>query len=126
MQTHATVFRTGDVLAEGITQLQQVRQRFSDVQVSDDSLIWNTDLVETLELDNLLAQATVTIAAAANRTESRGGHAREDYPERDDEHWLKHTLTWLENEQVRLDYRPVHLYTLTDEVQVIPPKKRVY
>jgi len=126
MQTHATVFRTGDVLAEGITQLQQVRQRFSDVQVSDDSLIWNTDLVETLELDNLLAQATVTIAAAANRTESRGGHAREDYPERDDEHWLKHTLTWLENEQVRVDYRPVHLYTLTDEVQMIPPKKRVY
>ncbi len=126
MQNHATVFRTGEVLAEGMQQLQQVRASFAEVQIQDKSLIWNTDLVETLELDNLLAQATVTIAAAANRTESRGGHAREDYPERDDENWLKHTLTWLENQQLRIDYRPVHLYTLTDEVQVIPPKKRVY
>jgi succinate dehydrogenase / fumarate reductase flavoprotein subunit len=126
MQTHATVFRTGEVLAEGMQQLQQVRRSFSEVQIQDKSLIWNTDLVETLELDNLLAQATVTIAAAANRTESRGGHAREDYPERDDDNWLKHTLTWLDNQQLRIDYRPVHLYTLTDEVQVIPPKKRVY
>ncbi len=126
MQNHATVFRTGEVLAQGMQQLQQVRISFSEAQIQDKSLIWNTDLVETLELDNLLAQATVTIAAAANRTESRGGHAREDYPERDDENWLKHTLTWLDNQQLRIDYRPVHLYTLTDEVQVIPPKKRVY
>lgn len=126
MQSHASVFRTGDVLKEGMAELQQVRASFADVQVSDDSLIWNTDLVETLELDNLLAQATVTIAAAANRTESRGGHAREDYPERDDENWLKHTLTWLDETEVKIDYRPVHLYTLTDEVQMIPPKKRVY
>jgi succinate dehydrogenase / fumarate reductase flavoprotein subunit len=126
MQSHASVFRTGTVLQEGITQLQEDRARFSSVQVKDKSLIWNTDLVETLELDNLLAQATVTIAAAANRTESRGGHAREDYPERDDEQWLKHSLTWLAGDKVKIDYRPVHLYTLTDEVQVIPPKKRVY
>ncbi len=126
MQSHASVFRTGEVLKQGITELQQVRASFADVQISDTSLIWNTDLVETLELDNLLAQATVTIAAAANRTESRGGHAREDYPERDDANWLKHTLTWLNQDEVICDYRPVHLYTLTDEVEMIPPKKRVY
>ncbi|PKM13142.1 MAG: succinate dehydrogenase flavoprotein subunit [Gammaproteobacteria bacterium HGW-Gammaproteobacteria-3] len=126
MQAKAAVFRTGATLAEGIGLMAQTRAGFADVKVSDNSLIWNTDLVETLELDNLLAQATVTINAANNRTESRGGHAREDFPKRDDANWLKHTLTWLEQDQVKIDYRPVHLYTLTDEVEVIPPKERVY
>ncbi|MGZ5615583.1 MAG: succinate dehydrogenase flavoprotein subunit [Methylobacter sp.] len=126
MQAKAAVFRTGSTLAEGINMMAEVRKTFADVSVTDQSLIWNTDLVETLELDNLLSQATVAINAAANRTESRGAHAREDYPKRDDENWLKHTLTWLDGNNVEIDYRPVHMYTLTDEVDVIPPKERVY
>jgi succinate dehydrogenase / fumarate reductase flavoprotein subunit len=126
MQAKAAVFRTGSTLAEGIKQMADVRKTFADLRVTDQSLIWNTDLVETLELDNLLSQATVAINAAANRTESRGAHAREDYPKRDDENWLKHTLTWLRGDNVKIDYRPVHMYTLTDEVDVIPPKERVY
>ncbi|MGX2029614.1 succinate dehydrogenase flavoprotein subunit [Methylocaldum gracile] len=127
MQSHAGVFRTGEVLQEGVDQLKGVMDSFQDVRVSDRSLIWNTDLVETLELENLLAQAMVTIAGALNREESRGGHTREDFPERDDENWLKHSLLWLdERHNVRIDYRPVHLYTLTDEVEVIQPQKRVY
>ncbi|HLF98695.1 MAG TPA: succinate dehydrogenase flavoprotein subunit [Methylococcaceae bacterium] len=127
MQSHAGVFRTGARLAEGITRMEEVCASFRDVRVSDRSLIWNTDLVETLELENLLAQALVTIRAAHNRTESRGAHAREDYPGRDDDNWLKHTLIWLDGEgRSRIDYRPVHLYTLTNYVDVIPPKPRVY
>jgi succinate dehydrogenase / fumarate reductase flavoprotein subunit len=126
MQAKAAVFRTGDTLNEGIELMQGIRESFSDVHVTDKSLIWNTDLVETLELDNLLSQAMVTITSADNRTESRGGHAREDYPKRDDQNWLKHTLTWLPGDKIRFDYRPVHLFTLTDEVEVIPPKERVY
>jgi len=126
MQSHAAVFRTGDVLDEGVKALKKVRKSFDKVKVEDSSLIWNTDLVETLELDNLLDQAYVTISSAANRKESRGGHAREDYPDRDDENWLKHSLLWLAKDKVKIDYRPVHMYTLTDEVEVIPPKKRVY
>jgi succinate dehydrogenase / fumarate reductase flavoprotein subunit len=127
MQSHASVFRTGDVLREGVEQLSEVMASFQDVKISDRSLIWNTDLAETLELENLLGQAMVTIAAALNREESRGGHAREDFPERDDENWLKHSLLWLnEQNQVGIGYRPVHLYTLTDEVRVIQPKPRVY
>ena len=108
MQNHAGVFRSAELLAEGIHKFKSIRESFSEVQVSDRSLIWNTDLVETLELDNLLGQAMVSIGAAHNRTESRGAHAREDYPRRDDENWLKHTLTWLdERGEARFDYRPV-------------------
>lgn len=127
MQNNAAVFRTGKVLDEGVGLIGDVRDSFNDVAVSDRSLVWNSDLVETLELDNLLRQAVVTMHCARNRTESRGAHAREDYPERDDDNWLKHTLVWLtDHGEPRIDYRPVHLYTLTDEVQVVPPKPRVY
>ena len=127
MQDHAAVFRTGESLQEGITKLEHVIASFEDVSVSDRSLIWNTDLVETLELDNLLLQAMGTIKSAANRTESRGAQAREDYPERDDVNWLKHTLCWVDARgSVRFDYRPVTMTTLTDEAQPIPPKARTY
>ncbi|PPD40322.1 MAG: succinate dehydrogenase flavoprotein subunit [Methylobacter sp.] len=126
MQTKAAVFRTQTTLDEGIAAMAKISASFADVTVKDKSLIWNTDLVETLELDNLLAQANVAINAAGNRKESRGGHAREDYPNRDDANWMKHTLTWLTDGQVGIDYRPVHLYTLSDDVEAIPPKERVY
>jgi succinate dehydrogenase / fumarate reductase flavoprotein subunit len=127
MQNHAAVFRTGETLDEGVQKLAEVHASFEQVGVSDRSLIWNTDLMETLELDNLLGQAVATMHSARNRKESRGAHAREDYPQRDDAGWMKHTLAWVdEHGQVRLDYRPVHLETLTDEVEVIPPKERVY
>ena len=127
MQNHAAVFRTGEVLREGIEKLEQVCQSYADVRVHDRSLIWNTDLVETMELENLLLQAKATIESAANRQESRGAHAREDFPERDDENWLKHTLCWVAGDgAVRLDYRPVQLETLSDEIESIPPMARVY
>jgi succinate dehydrogenase / fumarate reductase, flavoprotein subunit len=127
MQEHAAVFRTGEVLQEGVAKVQRVAESFADVAVSDRSMVFNTDLVETLELDNLLGQALVTITSAENRKESRGAHAREDFPERDDERWMKHTLAWrTAATEVRIDYRPVHLHTLTDDAKPIPPKARTY
>jgi succinate dehydrogenase / fumarate reductase flavoprotein subunit len=127
MQHHAAVFRTGESLQEGIDKLEQVFASFADVGVTDRSLVWNTDLVETMELENLLLQAMGAIKSAINRTESRGAQAREDYPERDDENWMKHTLAWVDAKgAVRFDYRPVQLNTLTDDAKPIPPKARTY
>jgi succinate dehydrogenase / fumarate reductase flavoprotein subunit len=127
MQNHCAVFRTGDVLHEGVEHIDTVAAEMPDIRVTDRSLIFNTDLVETLELDNLMAQAIVAMYAAANRTESRGAHAREDYPARDDRNWMKHTLTWLDTkDEVRIDYRPVHSETLTNEIKAFPPQERVY
>jgi succinate dehydrogenase / fumarate reductase flavoprotein subunit len=116
------------VLAEGHDKIHAVWQGTSDIRISDRSLIWNSDLVETLEYDNLIMQAAVTVTGAEARQESRGAHAREDYPNRDDASWMKHTLAWADyhKKTVSLDYRPVHTYTLTNEVSYIQPKARVY
>jgi len=127
MQTHCAVFRDENIMAEGVKIMAEVWAKRNDLKLSDRGMIWNSDLVETLEFDNLLAQALVSIHGALNREESRGGHAREDFTERDDENWMKHTVAWLNKDGTsRFEYRPVHNYTLTDDVEAVPPKARVY
>ena len=128
MQSNCAVFRDGPVLAEGVDLINEIWKGSEDVRVSDRSLVWNSDLIETLEYDNLISQAAVTVTGASNRTESRGAHAREDYPDRNDSEWMKHTLAWADcaGRSIKLDYRPVHTYTMTNEMHYIEPKARVY
>ncbi len=127
MQTHAAVFRTAKSLTEGVKKMRAVWRGLADVSVADRGLIWNSDLVEALELDNLMGNAMTTMVGAEGRHESRGAHAHDDFPERDDHEWMKHTLAWCNDDgDVTLAYRPVRMQTLTNDVSVIPPKKRVY
>lgn len=127
MQEHCSVFRNQETMNLGKEKLQKCAESLENLKISDRSLVWNTDLVEALELQNLMLQSIVTMHSASYRTESRGGHAREDFPDRDDQNWLAHTLAWCNDQyEVKLDKRPVHMYTLTNEVEVIPLQKRVY
>ncbi|MBU2587144.1 MAG: succinate dehydrogenase flavoprotein subunit [Alphaproteobacteria bacterium] len=128
MQNNCAVFRDGPVLEEGVREITEIWRGSGDIAITDRSLIWNTDLVEALEYDNLISQAAVTVFSAENRKESRGAHAREDFSERDDENWMKHTLAWADDAkaEVTIDYRPVHTYTMTNAVSYIEPKARVY
>jgi succinate dehydrogenase / fumarate reductase flavoprotein subunit len=127
MQSNAAVFRTQEVLAEGCRQIDEIRNSLADIQLSDRSMIWNSDLVEALELENLMICAKTALYSAEARKESRGAHAREDFPDRDDENWMKHSLASIDDKgKVKLSYRPVHTYTLTNEAEYIKPQKRVY
>jgi succinate dehydrogenase / fumarate reductase flavoprotein subunit len=128
MQNNCAVFRTGEVLEEGSKLIHEVWEGIGDISITDRSLIWNSDLLETLEFDNLIIQAVVTMDSAVERQESRGAHAREDFPDRDDVNWMKHTLAWANDEtkKISIDFRPVHTYTMTNEISYIEPKARVY
>ena len=127
MQAHAAVFRSSDSLVEGVDKMKKIWSGMTDMSVSDRSMVWNSDLMEALELHNLMGNAATTMFGAEARKESRGAHAHDDFEERDDVNWMKHTLAWCDDDgNVRLDYRPVKMQTLTNEVSVFPPKKRVY
>jgi succinate dehydrogenase / fumarate reductase flavoprotein subunit len=127
MQRHAAVFRSSQILTEGCSIIDSIADRMDDISISDSSMIWNTDMVEGLELGNLMSQALVTIRSAEQRHESRGAHAHEDHPDRDDKKWMKHTVMWLdEKNKTTLGYRPVHMNTLSNEVETVPPVARVY
>ena len=126
MQSKCAVFRTEKTLKEGVNEIRKPFEGMNSISVKDKSLIFNTDLVETLEFDNLIRQAIVTMDSAYQRKESRGAHAREDFPNRDDKNYMQHTLTWLKGDKTKINYRPVHTSTLTNEVQYFPPQERVY